>query len=915
TTQHANSLRVSPQLVARLAALLAICVGGSVLIGWLFDVGSLKSLHPTWVSMKANAAVCFLLSGLALWLMQRLPSPAQTAISRACAGLVVLIGALTLAEYLFGWDLGLDQLLFHEASGAVGTIYPGRMPLNAALNFLLVGATLLRFGTRRGQVWFHFAAATVTLFALLALMGFLIQGTSMFAFATKTEMAVHGATVFFFLGVGLWFAHFGAEHPGAASFEQELAMGFGTVLALFVVFASVVYQNTRQVQDAGEWHSHTHEMQANIESIRATVADAETGMCGFVLTSQEGFLEPYQAARARIQDQLRSVRELTADAPSQQQRLAELEGLIRTNLQYHARVIQLAKTQGSEAARQAVLTGEGKRGMNAIRRVINDLHAEEDRSLTLRQTAWKTSNFVSHTTLVLLTGAILTLLLATYYPLKSIVVARHRATEKLRDSEERYRTVAEFTYDMEYWRLPDGSVSYMSPSCERITGYPPQQFQQDRGLLLNIVHPDDRQRLESHFQSADEATADQGLCEMEFRILTRDSQERWISHVCQRIFDRDGKSLGRRASNRDVTERKQAEESLARLAAIVQSSDDCIIGKDLNGIITSWNEGAERMFGYAPSEVVGTSIMRLIPADRRAEENHILEQIKRGTSVDHFETLRETKAGRLIDVSVTASPIKDAAGNIVGVSQMARDITERKRAEEKIAHTLAELERSNKELELFAYVASHDLQEPLRMVSSYTQLLARRYEGQLDDKARKYIHYAVDGAARMQTLIDDLLAYSRVGARSKPLETIASSSPLDKARRNLAARIKETAAVITNDELPTVRADPAQLLLVFQNLLSNALKFHRADSPSVHVAAQDRGSEWMFSVKDNGIGIEPQHAERIFVIFQRLHTREEYPGTGIGLAICKRIVERHGGKIWLESEPGKGATFFFTIPK
>ena len=266
-------------------------------------------------------------------------------------------------------------------------------------------------------------------------------------------------------------------------------------------------------------------------------------------------------------------------------------------------------------------------------------------------------------------------------------------------------------------------------------------------------------------------------------------------------------------------------------------------------------------------------------------------------------------------ILAAACPFFDDQHNLLGAVAVMRDITERKRAEEKIAHTLAELERSNKELELFAYVASHDLQEPLRMVSSYTQLLARRYEGQLDDKARKYIHYAVDGAARMQTLIDDLLAYSRVGARSKPLETIASSFPLDEARRNLAARIKETAAVITNDELPTVRADPAQLLLVFQNLLSNALKFHRADSPSVHVAAQDRGSEWMFSVKDNGIGIEPQHAERIFVIFQRLHTREEYPGTGIGLAICKRIVERHGGKIWLESEPGKGATFFFTIPK
>ena len=201
------------------------------------------------------------------------------------------------------------------------------------------------------------------------------------------------------------------------------------------------------------------------------------------------------------------------------------------------------------------------------------------------------------------------------------------------------------------------------------------------------------------------------------------------------------------------------------------------------------------------------------------------------------------------------------------------------------------------------------------MVSSYTQLLAKRYEGQLDEKTQKYIHYAVDGAIRMQTLINDLLAYSRIGTRGQPLEPTDSHAALGEAMRNLVALIAENRAIITNDNLPTVRADASQLVLVFQNLLANAIKFRGADTPSIHVSAQDRGREWVFAVKDNGIGIEPQHAERVFVIFQRLHTREEYPGTGIGLAVCKRIVERHGGKIWFESEPGNGTTFFFTIPK
>jgi light-regulated signal transduction histidine kinase (bacteriophytochrome) len=231
-----------------------------------------------------------------------------------------------------------------------------------------------------------------------------------------------------------------------------------------------------------------------------------------------------------------------------------------------------------------------------------------------------------------------------------------------------------------------------------------------------------------------------------------------------------------------------------------------------------------------------------------------------------------------------------------------------------LARANTNLEKSNKELEQFAYVASHDLQEPLRMVSSYTQLLARKYEGQLDEKAKKYINYAVDGAIRMQRLINDLLTYSRISTQGKPSEPIDSHSVLGEALRNLAATIEENRAVITNEDLPTVRADESQLMLVFQNLIANAIKFRQEEIPQVHISVREQGRDWVFSVKDNGIGIDPRYSERLFVIFQRLHTKEEYPGTGIGLAVCKRIVERHGGRIWFESELGKGTIFYFTIP-
>ena len=225
------------------------------------------------------------------------------------------------------------------------------------------------------------------------------------------------------------------------------------------------------------------------------------------------------------------------------------------------------------------------------------------------------------------------------------------------------------------------------------------------------------------------------------------------------------------------------------------------------------------------------------------------------------------------------------------------------------------LTRSNQELEQFAYVASHDLQEPLRMVTSYVQLLARRYQNRLDSNAEEFINFAMDGATRMHTLINGLLAYSRVGTRGKPFEPTNCETILQQSLDNLKMTMEESGAVVTHDSLPTVMADDLQLGQLFQNLIGNAIKFHGEEPPRVHVSAKPDGKQWVFSVRDNGIGIAPEFAERIFIIFQRLHDKEKYPGTGIGLAVCKKIVECHGGRIWVGSELGKGATFYFTLPR
>jgi light-regulated signal transduction histidine kinase (bacteriophytochrome) len=257
---------------------------------------------------------------------------------------------------------------------------------------------------------------------------------------------------------------------------------------------------------------------------------------------------------------------------------------------------------------------------------------------------------------------------------------------------------------------------------------------------------------------------------------------------------------------------------------------------------------------------------------------------------------------------------RDENGEVAGIVGAFYDITERVRAEEALQETMERLRRSNQELEEFAYVASHDLQEPLRAVASFTQLLAENYQGQLDAEADEFIGFIVDGAKRMQRLINDLLAYSRVRTKGVPFEATDFEEVLSQALVNLEAAIEENQAVITHDPLPTILADKQQMMQLLQNLIGNAIKFRSAELPCIHVAAECRDNEWVFAVKDNGIGIDPQFQEQIFVIFQRLHDREEYPGTGIGLAICKRVVERHGGRIWVESVPEKGSIFYFTIP-
>ncbi len=316
--------------------------------------------------------------------------------------------------------------------------------------------------------------------------------------------------------------------------------------------------------------------------------------------------------------------------------------------------------------------------------------------------------------------------------------------------------------------------------------------------------------------------------------------------------------------------------------------------------------------GFDAGAILGKTDEDLVGTEQASEVMVIKRRVlETGKSIS--EELSTIYGEKTICYELNVGPLFDSDGEIAGIICSSIDITEQKQSEEELKETLKELERSNKELEQFAYVASHDLQEPLRMVASYVQLLERRYKGKLDSDADEFIAYTVDGAFRMQRMIQDLLAYSRVGTKGKEFEMMDSTHALGQAVANLFGAIDESGAIVINDNLPTVKADETQIAQLFQNLIDNAIKFRGKEPPRIHIGVKKKACEWLFSVHDNGIGIDSQYGERIFEIFQRLHEKEKYPGTGIGLSICKRIVERHGGRIWMESKPRNGTTFFFTI--
>jgi len=787
------------------------------------------------------------------------------------------------------------------------------------------------------------------------------------------------------------------------------------------------------------------EVLAKIESLFSELKDAETGQRGYLLTGQDSYLAPYDAAILAIPGQLEDLRKLALD-PGQQARIGTLRPLISTKMAELKETIDLQQTGAAAAALQVLSSHRGKQLMDQIRDVIAAMRAAEASLLEERRqraaAAARGMGFVMASG----AGLLLIVLLAGSRDIDRNLTRRQQAQEKLRDSEAQFRTLANAIPQLCWMANADGWIFWYNQRWYEYTGTTPEQMEGwgwqsvhdpealpgvlerwkvslANGEPFDMVFPlrgadgafrpfltrimpvrgqdgkvarwfgtntdisgqrkvelalrQSEERYRNLFESMDEGFAS---CEMiydaagrpiDFRYLAVNpafakasglSVEKMAGRTVREVIPgiesfwiesygrvvRTGESqrianpvaaLGKHfevfawrsgpgrfaAVFSDVTERKRAEEALLRMSAMVESSDDAIIGKTLDGVITTWNLGAARLYGYSAPEVIGRHISALVPADHPDEIAAILRRLANGERVEQFEAVRRRKDGSLVDVSLKISPIVDASGNVVGASTIARDITGRKRAEEEIRRLnadledrvrrrTAQLEAANKELEAFAYSVSHDLRAPLRGIDGWSLALVEDYASQLDERAHGYVDRVRAETQRMGMLIDDLLQLSRV-TRS---EMATGAVDLTSIAQTIATRLTEDNSGRRIEFMIVgglaANGDARLLEIALDNLFSNAVKFTGPRTEArIEFGRTERDGERPFYVRDNGVGFDMAFAGTLFGAFQRMHNASEFPGSGIGLATVQRIIRRHGGRVWAGAQPDRGATFYFTL--
>jgi two-component system CheB/CheR fusion protein len=929
-----NNYSVATSIVVFIIASLA-------LLGWQFDIPLLKRPIPQLVGMNPMSAVALLLSGVSLLLhIQTAENKTLIFTGKVLAAVVGLIGVLKIASIFTGFDAGVDRWLYEEkiASDLLEDI-PNSMAPNTAVNLIFIGTTLLILKNKHQRIIVvsNFLVLITAFISLLSIIGYTYGAQFSSSFLSFKPMAIHTAICFLLLSIGILLAEsdkglvaaITGPYRGRQVIELLLPTAIvvpvflgllriygekqglynaplGTALfatANIVIFVFLILKSAASLNKSDRLLMQEMEARQKIEAVLKennifldTILQNAPNMI-FVKEAKElRFIQINKDGEAFLGMPKKEIigKDDYEFLPSEQaDRITKVDRQL------------LRDRQLVDIAEEKLTTKQGDRWLHTRKIPILDDNGEPQYLVAIAEdiTEYKLQKDK----------------LQQFY--KDLEFKVQERTEALLKSEQRFKALLENSIDAISLVSPSGAILYQSPSVERMTGY---SFA-DRNLksVMDLLHP------------ADEEMANQLLNDvlqqpgssvpMLFRIRHKQGHYIWIEGTAtNRLNDRSVETIV--LNYRDITEKKLAEEALAL-------SEEKYRLLFLNNPLPVWvfdtqslrflevNAAAIAHYGYSREEFLQMTIKDIRPEgdiDNLMKDR--VQSFNSSGTTYHGKWRHKKKSGEIIHVDINSRHIqyKGSIARFVLVN----DITQKIEAEDKLnamnealSQRAKELAASNKDLEQFAYVASHDLQEPLRMVSSFLQLLEKKYKDQLDETAKQYIHFAVDGAERMKKLILDLLAYSRAGTSKEITVAVDMNQIVKDVIATFSFALKETEGEITVDDLPTIVAVKSQMQQLLQNLVSNALKYRGDRSPKIKISCTEEQLYWCFRVADNGIGIDERFYEKIFVIFQRLHNKTEYSGTGIGLAICKKIVERHGGTIQVESKPGVGTTFIFSVKK
>jgi PAS domain S-box-containing protein len=994
-------------LPARSAAILVVFIGALSLLGWVFDIQTLKHFIPYGIAIKANTAVALLLAGLSLcFFLTDRPRLWKRRIGQACASLVLALGGLSLSEHIFGWNLRIDQILFREAPDALATGSPGRVGPPASLCFILIGAALLLLHgkVKKYSRLPHVLATAVVLVAATGLLGYAYGVESLYGIATYTAIAFHTALALAILAIGILLA---TPDEGMASLLYDQGVG-GSVARRLMPAAIIVPLILGWLRLHGEQLGFYEAafgtavmmliMTTLLSALVLSIAAASRRTEKHQQQAEEMLRKANDELEARVRQrtsQLHETTEAVRSASLYARGLLEssLDPLVTISPEGKITDVNRATELATGAAREELVGSdfsqyftEPQRASEGYRNVLAE-GLVRDYPLTIRHASGGTMDVLYNATVYKneagqMQGVFAAARDITAKKAAEAELAKYRLhleelvqqrTGQLEAANAQLRAVFDVVNVGMLLVDENGMVKRVNNTLSRWVGrdlstYGSGQPGDFVGCVHAIADPAGcgktphcaacpiRRAFESVLRSK-QAVHD---IEAEATVVIDGAEVCLWLEVSVDPLILDGKPHAILAMN-NITARKQGEaaleRSVRRFGLLAQSAETLLqterpqqVVEELCRKVMEHLE-CDVFFNFLVDEDSGRLHLNAC-AGIPPEEASRIEWLDYGSAVcgcvareghrivaENIPTTPDPRTELVKSYGIRAyacHPILGPRGKVLGTLSfgargrdtfseadlsLMKAVTDqvvtamiRLQSQEELRQTADELTRSNEDLGQFAYVASHDLQEPLRMVTGFVQLLQKKYGGKLDADADKFIEHAVDGAKRMQTLINDLLAYSRVGTSSREPTPTDAGAAIKQALGNLRTSIEEASAEVTHGELPTVHADGGQLAQIFQNLIGNALKFRSASTPKIHVEACREDGHWRFSVRDNGIGIAPEFQDRIFLIFQRLHTRRQYPGTGIGLAICKKIVDRHGGQIWVESQSGQGATFYFTLP-